>query len=34
VAGTHVGAVTTCAGELALLLDGILCKGPTFDRTP
>jgi oxalate---CoA ligase len=34
LAGTHVGAVTTCAGELALLLDGILCEGPTFDRTP
>src|SRR5215471_3649870 len=32
VTGTHVGAVTTYAGELALLLDGILREGPTFDR--
>jgi hypothetical protein len=32
VTGTHVGAVTTYGGELALLLDGILREGPTFDR--
>jgi hypothetical protein len=32
VVGTHVGAVTTYAGELAPLLDGILCEGPSFDR--
>jgi len=32
VTGTHVGSVTTYAGELALLLDGILHEGPTFDR--
>jgi len=32
VTGTHVGAITTYAGELALLLDGILREGPTFDR--
>jgi acyl-CoA synthetase (AMP-forming)/AMP-acid ligase II/thioesterase domain-containing protein/acyl carrier protein len=28
VAGTHVGAITTHAGELALLLDGLLSTGP------
>jgi oxalate---CoA ligase len=32
VAGTHLGAITTHAGELALLLDGLLSAGPTFDR--
>ena len=32
VAGTHVGAATTCAGELALLLHGLLSSGPAFDR--
>jgi hypothetical protein len=32
VAGTHLGAITTYAGELALLLDDILSAGPTFDR--
>jgi acyl-CoA synthetase (AMP-forming)/AMP-acid ligase II/acyl carrier protein len=32
VAGTHVGAVTTQAGELALLIDSLLCEGPAFDR--
>jgi oxalate---CoA ligase len=32
VAGTHLGAVTTRAGELALLLDDLLSAGPTFDR--
>jgi oxalate---CoA ligase len=32
VAGTHVSAPTTYAGELALLLDDILSAGPTFDR--
>jgi thioesterase domain-containing protein/acyl carrier protein len=32
VSGTHLGAITTHAGELALLLDGLLSAGPTFDR--
>jgi acyl-CoA synthetase (AMP-forming)/AMP-acid ligase II/thioesterase domain-containing protein/acyl carrier protein len=32
VAGTHLGAITTHAGELALLLDSLLSAGPTFDR--
>jgi len=32
IAGKHVSAPTTYAGELALLLDGLLSAGPTFDR--
>jgi acyl-CoA synthetase (AMP-forming)/AMP-acid ligase II/acyl carrier protein len=32
VAGTHLGAITTYAGELALVLDGLLSAVPTFDR--
>ena len=32
VAGTHVGAITTHVGELALLLDDLLRDGPIFDR--
>src|SRR5262249_15143433 len=32
VVGTHVSATTTYAGELALLLDGLLSAGPSFDR--
>jgi oxalate---CoA ligase len=32
VAGTHIGAITTHADELALLLDGLLSAGPNFDR--
>jgi acyl-CoA synthetase (AMP-forming)/AMP-acid ligase II/acyl carrier protein len=32
VAGTHLGAITTYAGELALLLDDLLSTGPTFNR--
>jgi acyl-CoA synthetase (AMP-forming)/AMP-acid ligase II/thioesterase domain-containing protein/acyl carrier protein len=32
VAGTHIGAITTHADELALLLDGLLSAGPNFGR--
>jgi hypothetical protein len=32
VSGTHVGAVTTYAGELALLFDGLFSEAPTSDR--
>jgi acyl-CoA synthetase (AMP-forming)/AMP-acid ligase II/acyl carrier protein len=32
IAGTHLGAITTHAGELAPLLDDLLSAGPTFDR--
>jgi oxalate---CoA ligase len=32
VAGTHLSAPTTYAGQLALLLDDLLSAGPTFDR--